>query len=226
MFYAPQLNPESQEFILNEEESKHCVRVLRKQVGDLIELLDGKGGGYVAEITAANPKKCSLRITRYIFHPPTVSVHLAVAPTKNMDRMEWLVEKATELGCTHFSFLQTKRTERSTVNLERLTKIAIAAMKQSKRTYLPRLDSPVPLAEFVRSFPGGWMAHCLDHEKRFEFNASVERRILIGPEGDFTEEEIATALSNGYTAFSLGAARLRTETAALKSVMMLELLGE
>jgi len=226
MFYAPLLHPECQEFVLNEEESKHCVRVLRKEVGDLIELLDGKGGGYVGEILSANPKKCSLRITRYIFHPPTVAVHLAVAPTKNMDRMEWLVEKATELGCTHFSFLQTKRTERSTVNLERLTKIAIAAMKQSKRTYLPRLDSPVPLAEFVRSFPGGWMAHCLDQEKRQELNTSVERRILIGPEGDFTEEEIATALSNGYKAFSLGEARLRTETAALKSVMMLELLGE
>ena len=226
MFYAPQLNPESQEFILNEEESKHCVRVLRKQVGDLIELLDGKGGGYVAEITAANPKKCSLRITRYIFHPPTVSVHLAVAPTKNMDRMEWLVEKATELGCTHVSFLQSKRTERSTVNLERLTKIAVAAMKQSKRTYLPRLDAPVPLADFVRSYPGGWVAHCIDQEKRQELNRSVERRILIGPEGDFTEEEIATALSNGYKAITLGEARLRTETAALKSVMMLELLGE
>jgi 16S rRNA (uracil1498-N3)-methyltransferase len=226
MFYAPLLHPECQEFVLNEEESKHCVRVLRKEVGDFIELLDGKGGGYVGEILTANPKKCSLRITRYIFHPPTVTVHLAVAPTKNIDRMEWLVEKATELGCTHFSFLQTKRTERSTVNLERLTKIAIAAMKQSKRTYLPRLDSPVPLAEFVRSFPGGWVAHCLDQEKRFEFNASIERRILIGPEGDFTSEEIEAVLSFGYTAFSLGEVRLRTETAALKSVMMLELLGE
>lgn len=226
MFYAPLLHPECREFVLNEEESKHCVRVLRKEVGDLIELLDGKGGGYVGEILSANPKKCSLRITRYIFHPPTVAVHLAVAPTKNMDRMEWLVEKATELGCTHFSFLQTKRTERSTVNLERLTKIAIAAMKQSKRTYLPRLDSPVPLAEFVRSFPGGWVAHCIELEKRQELNKSVERRILIGPEGDFTQEEITAALSNGYKAITLGEARLRTETAALKAVMMLELLGE
>jgi 16S rRNA (uracil1498-N3)-methyltransferase len=226
MFYAPQLNSESREFVLNEEESKHCVRVLRKQVGDLIELLDGKGGGYVAEITAANPKKCSLRVIRYIFHPPTVAVHLAVAPTKNMDRMEWLVEKATELGCTQISFLQTKRTERSTINMERLTKIAVAAMKQSKRTYLPQLDSPIPFMEFVQTFPGGWMAHCIDQEKRQELNRSVERRILIGPEGDFTEEEIATALSNGYKAITLGEARLRTETAALKSVMMLELLGE
>ncbi|MFM7723380.1 MAG: RsmE family RNA methyltransferase [Bacteroidota bacterium] len=226
MFYAPELNPESQEFVLNEEESKHCVRVLRKEVGDIIELLDGKGGGYVAEITAANPKKCSLSIIRYVFYPPTTTVHLAVAPTKNMDRMEWLVEKATELGCTHVSFLQTKRTERSSINMERLTKIAVAAMKQSKRTYLPQLDAPIPFVEFVQTFPGGWMAHCLDHEKRQELNGSVERRILIGPEGDFTQEEIADALSNGYKAISLGEARLRTETAALKSVMMLELLGE
>ena len=226
MFYAPELNPESQEFVLNEEESKHCVRVLRKEVGDLIELLDGKGGGYVAEITAANPKKCSLSIIRYVFHPPTTTVHLAVAPTKNMDRMEWLVEKATELGCTHISFLQTKRTERSSINMERLTKIAVAAMKQSKRTYLPQLDGPIPFVEFVQTFPGGWMAHCLDHEKRHELNGSVERRILIGPEGDFTQEEITAALSNGYKAITLGEARLRTETAALKAVMMLELLGE
>jgi len=188
--------------------------------------LDGKGGGYVAEITAANPKKCSLSIIRYVFHPPTTTVHLAVAPTKNMDRMEWLVEKATELGCTHISFLQTKRTERSSINMDRLTKIAVAAMKQSKRTYLPQLDAPIPFVEFVQTFPGGWMAHCLDHEKRHELNGSVERRILIGPEGDFTEEEIATALSKGYKAISLGEARLRNETAALKAVMMLELLGK
>jgi 16S rRNA (uracil1498-N3)-methyltransferase len=225
MFYAPLLNPESQEFALNEEESKHCVRVLRKEVGDFIELLDGRGGSYQAEIISANPKKCFLRITRYVFHPPTVSVHLAVAPTKNMDRMEWLVEKATELGCTHFSFLQTKRTERTIINMDRLTKIAVAAMKQSKRTYLPQLDAPVPLAEFVRSFPGGWVAHCLNHEKRFELNTSVERRVLIGPEGDFTPEEVEVAMSFGYKSLSLGEARLRTETAALKSILLLEGMG-
>ena len=223
MFYLPNLLPSAETVLLTEEESSHCIRVLRKQPGDEIQVLDGKGGLYTAAILDAHPKKCTAKVLNYCFEEPTVSVHLAVAPTKNMDRIEWLVEKGTELGCTQFTFILTKRSERIKVNMERIHKIAVSAMKQSKRVYLPILDAPMPLNEFLTKHPGGWVAHCDDALPRDQVDASGPFRMLIGPEGDFSKEELALALKSGYLPVSLGENRLRTETAALLGVFHLSI---
>ena len=222
MFYVPNLLPSAETILLTEEESSHCIRVLRKQPGDEIQVLDGKGGLYTAAILDAHPKKCTAKVLNYCFEKPTVSVHLAVAPTKNMDRIEWLVEKGTELGCTQFTFILTKRSERTKVNMERIHKIAVSAMKQSKRVYLPILDTPMPLNEFLTKHPGGWVAHCDDALPRDQVDASGPFRMLIGPEGDFTPDEVKATLKASYRPVTLGDARLRTETAALKSIIILE----
>jgi 16S rRNA (uracil1498-N3)-methyltransferase len=221
MFYVNTIEENIPWLVLPEEESVHCIRVLRKKNGDLIEILNGKGSLFTAEIIDAHPKKCKVSIRNTTFEQPTTPIHIAVAPTKNMDRMEWLVEKGTELGCTHFSFIITKRCERSKVNMERLEKIAVAAMKQSKRLYLPTLEGPLPLTEFLAKYPSGWIAHCDNTTPRSVFDGTELSRMLIGPEGDFTAEEISQALAANYKPVTLGAARLRTETAALKSIIML-----
>ena len=222
MFYVPNLLPSAETLLLTEEESSHCIRVLRKQPGDEIQVLDGKGGLYLAAILDAHPKKCTAKVLNYCFEEPTVSVHLAVAPTKNMDRIEWLVEKGTELGCTQFTFILTKRSERTKVNMERIHKIAVSAMKQSKRVYLPILAGPMPLNEFLTKHPGGWVAHCDDALPRDQVDASRPLRMLIGPEGDFTPDEVNATLKATYRPVTLGDARLRTETAGLKSIIILE----
>jgi 16S rRNA (uracil1498-N3)-methyltransferase len=222
MFYVPNLLPSAETVLLTEEESSHCIRVLRKQPGDEIQVLDGKGGLYTAAILDAHSKKCTAKVLNYCFEEPTVSVHLAVAPTKNMDRIEWLVEKGTELGCTQFTFILTKRSERTKVNMERIHKIAVSAMKQSKRVYLPILDGPMPLNEFLTKHPGGWVAHCDDALPRDQVDASRPLRMLIGPEGDFTPDEVNATLKATYRPVTLGDARLRTETAGLKSIIILE----
>jgi 16S rRNA (uracil1498-N3)-methyltransferase len=222
MFYVPYLLPSAETLVLTEEESSHCIRVLRKQPGDEIQVLDGKGGLYTAAILDAHPKKCTAKVLNYCFEEPSVSVHIAVAPTKNMDRIEWLVEKGTELGCTQFTFMLTKRSERTKVNMERIHKIAVSAMKQSKRVYLPILDAPIPLNEFLTNHPGGWVAHCDDALPRDQVDASGPFRMLIGPEGDFTPDEVKATLKANYRPVTLGDARLRTETAALKSIIILE----
>ncbi len=222
MFYLPSLLPSADTIVLTEDESAHCIRVLRKQPGDEIQVLDGRGGLYTAAILDAHPKKCTAKVLNYCFEEPTVLVHLAVAPTKNMDRIEWLVEKGTELGCTQFTFILTKRSERTKVNMERIHKIAVSAMKQSKRVYLPMLDAPMPLNEFLTKHPGGWVAHCDDALPREQVDASGPLRMLIGPEGDFTPDEVNATLKASYRPVTLGEARLRTETAALKSIIILE----
>lgn len=225
MFYLPALHSQSQEFQLPEEESAHCIRVLRKKAGDKIEILNGLGLWFEAQIQNPNPKKCSGIILCVHQEEPSPLVHLVVAPTKNMDRMEWLVEKGTELGCTRFSFISTKRTERSKINLERLQKIAIAAMKQSKRWHLPQIDELLPMETFLRLNVQGWVAHCHEDLDRTHIEGDLPPRVMIGPEGDFTKEELQAVFEAGYRPITLGNARLRTETAALKAIMLLEARG-
>jgi len=140
LFYAPEITDKSQEYTLSEEESKHSIRVLRLKVGSQVELLNGKGLSVLAEIADDHPKKCKLRILKTEYHPRISNeIHLALAPTKNMDRMEWLMEKATEIGLSKLTFLKCDHNERSQLKLDRLEKIAISAMKQSKRYYLPEI---------------------------------------------------------------------------------------
>lgn len=226
LFYVPESNENLESFCLGEEESNHCIRVLRKKGGDRIEILNGRGWWFEVEIESANPKNCLVKKITSSFMEPGEPIHLAIAPTKQMDRIEWLVEKGTELGCTRFSFIQTMRTERKNFSIDRLNKIAISAMKQSKRRYLPMLETLSPLSDFINKYPLGWVAHCLEDQPRFTLDATKPKRILIGPEGDFTSEEIDFIKEAGYTPITLGNARLRTETAGLKSIFLLDQITE
>lgn len=219
LFYNPLIQGDS--FVLEEQESKHAIRVLRLVQGDRVILVDGKGGWYEAVIREDHPKRCICQIQSYTadYHPLPYSLHLAVAPTKNLDRFEWLLEKATEIGITEITPLICARSERRQVKLERLEKILVSAMKQSLKAFKPMLNSPVTLDEFLRKGHQGTLgiAHCypLDRKgiKELEFRGSYT--MMVGPEGDFTEEEVTMATKAGYLSFHMGDSRLRTETAAI-----------
>lgn len=218
IFYDPSITPNDKTFILNEEESGHACRVLRMNVGDQIYLLNGKGDRFTSKILVAHPKKCQLEILSYeCILADRPQIHIAIAPTKNMDRIEWFAEKATELGITKISLILCSNSERRQVRPERIQKVLIAAMKQSQRWFLPELSELTDLKSFIRSNPDGFIAHCKENAKVNLVNSSFSGKeaILIGPEGDFSEEEIHLALENGYKPITLGDNRLRTETAGL-----------
>ena len=222
LFYHSTISEDATSIFLSEEESKHCVRVLRMVNGSLLSLVNGFGASFEVKIIAANPKKCEVEIVSYTHHaPPAFPIHIAIAPTKNMDRMEWLVEKATELGMTKMSLLRCQFSERKAINLERLQKIAIAAMKQSKRYYLPVIEEQVSFADFIKANPVGSIAHCYEAPKKEAISIQQIGPVLIGPEGDFSPDELALAEGSGYISVSLGDYRLRTETAALMAVFQL-----
>jgi len=222
--FAPDLTPASANYQLSEDESKHAVRVLRLGISDAVELLDGHGGRYQAAVAEANPKRCQLRITAHeTVAPRPYFTHVAVAPTKNLDRLEWFVEKAVEVGVERISFLRCARSERRELKLDRLQKIAVSAMKQSGQAWLPQLDDMRDYAEFVTTAAPEtcFIAH-LEKGERTALaqvaGAGPGCCVLIGPEGDFTPGEIALALGRGIRPVTLGASRLRTETAALAAV--------
>lgn len=221
IFYTPDITQNT--YTLNEEESKHCVRVLRLGVGSVVNLVDGKGGFYTAEITSDNPKKVALSILNIEteFHKRNHYLHIAVAPTKNIDRMEWFLEKATELGIDEITPIITDRSERRVVKEDRLTKVITSAVKQSIKAYHPKLNDAISFDAFLKEpFDGEQLiAHCIDNgEKQYISKLVTPHQkylILIGPEGDFTPEEVNLALNKGFKALTLGDNRLRTETAAL-----------
>ena len=222
--FAPDLTPAAATYQLSEEESKHAVRVLRLNEGDAIDLLDGRGGLYTATVADANPKRCQLRITHHeTVAPRPYFTHVAVAPTKNLDRMEWFVEKAVEIGVERISFLRCARSERRELKLERLEKIAISAMKQSGQAWLPQLDELVDFSAFIDGITSetAFIAH-LEEGERTDLAQVVAAQpkccVLIGPEGDFTPAEIELALGKSIRPVTLGISRLRTETAALAAV--------
>ena len=222
--FAPDLTPTATTYQLSEEESKHAVRVLRLGTGDAVELVDGRGGLYAAAIAEANVKRCQLRIIHYeLVTPRPYFIHVAVAPTKNLDRMEWFVEKAVEIGVERITFLRCARSERRELKLERLEKIAISALKQSGQAWLPQLDEMTDFSAFVDGIAheNAFIAH-LEAGERTDLTQVVAAQlrccVLIGPEGDFTPAEIALALGKGIRPVTLGTSRLRTETAALAAV--------
>lgn len=218
VFFAPDLSKDQLHFQLNEDESKHCVKVLRMQVGAEIRLINGKGLEAICQIQDAQPKRVMLSILEIIAHPQTPELHIAMAPTKNMDRIEWFLEKATEMGLSKLSFLQCEHNERKAVNMERLQKIAVAAMKQSKRYYLPQLENLMSFQDFISAHPNGYFGHCNAGEK-IKLSAIEKAAVfLIGPEGDFSVKEIQLAEKSGYKAVDMSSFRLRTETAALLAV--------
>jgi len=223
LFYVPELAPDLSGITLSEEESKHACRVLRLRTGDKVILLDGRGGTYTAEIAEDHPKHCKLHILDYTFEEkPLKEVHVAIAPTKNNERIEWFLEKATELGITEVSLLLCKNSERKLIKEDRFEKILVSAMKQSQRTYLPKLNALVPFKTFISEHPKGALAHCYEGSKSMLQDVIQPQGypLLIGPEGDFTPEEVALAGDSGYDFISLGKNRLRTETAGLYACML------
>lgn len=219
VFYTPDIltNPE-----LPKEEAAHCIRVLRLSTGDEITLTDGKGNFYLAEITAASNKRCSVIIKETkpqeaLWHG---HLHIAMAPTKNMDRNEWFAEKATEIGLDELTFLNCRYSERKVIKTERIEKILISAIKQSLKARLPKLNKMTDFDKFITQDLKGqkFIAHCYEGEKPFLkdiVKANKDALVLIGPEGDFSEEEVSKAIAKGFIPISLGKSRLRTETAAL-----------
>lgn len=224
LFYTPDIDPSLPQYFLSEEESKHAVRVLRLAVGDEVTLIDGKGGLYKAEIKDAHPKRTILQINSVTtgFNKRNHYLHIAIAPTKNLDRVEWFLEKATEIGIDEITLIICQRSERKEAKVERLDKIITSAIKQSIKAYHPVLNAPIALNHFLKQpFDGQkFIAHC-DEGEKISLAQSIEKQtrylILIGPEGDFTQAEVDAALQNGYKAITLGESRLRTETAALEA---------
>ena len=220
-FYSPDI---SQPFVtLSNEESEHCVRVMRHREGDVVRVTDGRGHLAEAVVADAHPKKCLLEIRQQITDKLLThnGLHLAVAPTKNADRMEWLLEKAIEIGVCSLTFLQCDHSERTHLNLDRLQRLAIAALKQSQTTWLPELRM-MKFTDFIQQNKDNqvdkFIAWCDEHNQRQLVNAQrnhSEMILLIGPEGDFSPEEIALARESGYVEVKLGDRRLRTETAGL-----------
>lgn len=236
LFYTADLKPDQSLFQLSEEESKHAVRVLRLNVGDQVQLIDGVGGFYEAEIADAHPKRTQLRILNYTpeFQKPNYHLHIAVAPTKNIDRIEWFLEKATEIGIQEITPIISEHSERKEVKTERLNKVIVSAMKQSLKAYMPLLNEAISLDAFLNKEGADKdlkkaIAHCEeDAEKKYlnqEFERGQRYLILIGPEGDFSPSEIEKAISAGFIPVSLGEARLRTETAALYACTEIALLN-
>jgi len=231
-FYAPDAAPGHPTYLLPEDESKHAVRVLRLAPGDAVTLVDGRGTCYMAAVAEANPKRCSLRIvSEEVFAPRPTYTHVAVAPTKNLDRMEWLVEKAVEVGIERLSFLRCARSERRDLKLERLEKIAVSALKQSGQAYLPQLDELTDFDKFVAGLDPShtFIAHLEAGERTAlaqVIGAAPRCCVLIGPEGDFSPAEIELALGRGVRPVTLGSSRLRTETAALAAVFTAQVVRE
>ncbi|MBU6343308.1 MAG: 16S rRNA (uracil(1498)-N(3))-methyltransferase [Bacteroidetes bacterium] len=221
MFYTKNIN--NGIALLDEEESRHLQTVLRHKTGDLLQMTNGAGIIYTGEISEIGKRQVLVRILKQIEVPHTrnARLHVAIAPTKNIDRFEWFLEKATEIGVDIVTPLLCKRSERDSIRADRLEKILISAMKQSLRAYLPELRPLTPLAQVLGEaalYPQRFIAWCPEtpppHLKTLH-QAGLDTLVLIGPEGDFTTEEVDMALGNGFSAVSLGAARLRTETAGL-----------
>jgi 16S rRNA (uracil1498-N3)-methyltransferase len=231
IFYLPEF--QSGEIILNEEESGHAVKVLRLKEKDPVLLVDGKGSLLEGEITTAHPKKCKIKVlsVKEEFGKKKYRLHLAVAPTKNSDRMEWLVEKATEIGLDEFTPLICRYSERKQIHLNRLVKVAVAAMKQSLKAYLPAIHEMIPFEKFIsQDFQAKkFIAHCGRGEKPHLFSLTPDKEdilVLIGPEGDFSPEEINSAKEFGFQEISLGNSRLRTETAAVAACHIVALCND
>ncbi|MGV3561484.1 16S rRNA (uracil(1498)-N(3))-methyltransferase [Larkinella arboricola] len=228
LFYQPDAEQES---FLSEEESRHCVKTLRLTKGDTIDVTDGKGKRYKSVIETADPRRCTFRIQEtFVQTPRPYRIHLAVAPTKNSDRIEWLVEKTVELGIDHLSFFVSKHSERRLLKIDRLEKIAVAAMKQSLQLFMPVID---PLLDFSSVLTKPADQRFIAHLPEDASAAPLAKAglpggttlVLIGPEGDFAKPEIEAALASGFNMVTLGSTRLRTETAALAACHTIHLIN-
>ncbi len=217
------------DYTLSEETSRHCVQVLRMKENDLLNLTDGKGNLYQAKIINANKKSCEVKIEELLNannKKQAAEISIAISVLKNSTRLEWFMEKATEIGVFEIIPLICEYTERENFRYERMNGIIISAMLQSQQTWLPALHQPKKITDFIQEDFNGLklIAHCADVEKIFISNINKNRQnilILIGPEGDFSKYEIETALQYNYQAVSLGNTRLRSETAGIVATSLL-----
>ncbi|MEA5138137.1 16S rRNA (uracil(1498)-N(3))-methyltransferase [Arcicella rigui] len=231
IFYEPTIK---QSLKLNEEESRHAIKVLRLNVGEKLFVVDGKGGFYTCEVRIAHEKKCEVKIIQeeQNYELSNIYIHLIIAPTKNLDRIEWMVEKCVEIGIQEISFIQTRYSERKEIKTARIEKIAVGAMKQSLKAFLPKINEMITWKEFLKkeiAESQKMIAHLEEGERRLIQEVADKNgkyAILIGPEGDFTPEEIQQALEKGFKAVTLGKSRLRTETAGLVACHTLNLINQ
>jgi 16S rRNA (uracil1498-N3)-methyltransferase len=228
LFYSNQIV--GNEIVMGKSDSQHCIRTLRKKIGDQINIVDGMGTYYRAEITHDSASECTLNIieTKSNFDKRNYYIHIAIAPTKSHDRLEWFVEKAVEIGVDEISFIQTSRTERKKIRLDRIEKIAITAMKQTVKATLPKLNELQNFNSFIsKSHKNNLFIAHLDESKRESINTHKitenSSLVLIGPEGDFTPAEIDLAVQNNFMPISLGKSRLRTETAGVVACHLLNI---
>lgn len=220
--------PEPQSLTLPDEEAQHASRVLRLQAGDEIFLMDGRGNFYNATITESTKKACRYDIIATMPQSPEwpYHIHLAMAPTKNMDRTEWMAEKATEIGINELTLLNCQWSERRIVKHERIERILVAAMKQSRKAWLPQLNDMTDFADFIAMPRSGQKFICHCHSDNLpllkdQLSHNDDALVMIGPEGDFSPAEVAAAEAAGFMSVSLGTSRLRTETAAIVATVMM-----
>ncbi|MDQ6471896.1 16S rRNA (uracil(1498)-N(3))-methyltransferase [Flavobacterium sp. LHD-80] len=221
LFYNPDIDETTETFHFDKEESRHIIKVLRKKDADILHVTNGQGLLFETEITLASDNKCIVDVLSIQkSEEPKFRLHLAVAPTKMNDRFEWFLEKATEIGIQEITPIFCDRSERKAINAERFEKIILSAMKQSNETFLPKLNPAISFKEFIKQKNTGlqFIAHCEETNKKslkeaLQPNENVT--LLIGPEGDFSEKEIALAIENNFQPVTLGNTRLRTETAAV-----------
>jgi 16S rRNA (uracil1498-N3)-methyltransferase len=221
LFYNPTINETQQSFVFDKEESKHIIKVLRKKESDILHVTNGLGFLFKTEITIASDNKCTVKIVSFEKQEaPKFHLHLAVAPTKMNERYEWFLEKATEIGIQEITPIICEHSERKVVKTDRFQKILESAMKQSLHYYLPKLNEPISIKDFIKQKQSGqlFIAHCDETDKKSlknELKANQDVTLLIGPEGDFSVKEIQLAIDNNFIPVSLGTTRLRTETAAI-----------
>jgi len=232
LFYNPDIKSTDTFFQFDKEESKHIVKVLRKKGGDIIFITNGKGKLFHSEITLESEKKCEVKIVKIdTYDAKQFHLHIAIAPTKMNDRLEWFLEKATEIGIDEITPIICDHSERKIFKIERAEKIIQAAMKQSNQFYLPKINEPISLVDFLKNESNSlkFIAHCEENKKDL-FKDSLKPNqnvlILIGPEGDFSSKEIALALKNNFIPVSLGNTRLRTETAGVVACHTVALINE
>lgn len=220
---------------LHEEEAKHCAQVLRKKVGDEIYIINGKGLFAKAILQNVHKRECLAQIVEQHteYNKRNFKLHIAIAPTKNISRLEWFLEKSTEIGIDRISLLLCDRSERKTVRLDRLQKVILSATKQSIKAYLPQLDELIPFGKFIQNiaaFQGkkciAWCDYKNNQHLKHNYQAAADVIILIGPEGDFSPTEVNLALDNGFQAIGLGKQRLRTETAGLAACTIINTINE
>ncbi|MCT4591469.1 MAG: 16S rRNA (uracil(1498)-N(3))-methyltransferase [Carboxylicivirga sp.] len=229
LFFDPEFNGEG---LLNEAESKHCINVLRHKEGDTITVANGKGYYYTCNIIKAHPKRCELALIESKKHPSQVfMIHLAVAPTKSTDRFEWMIEKAMELGIAEITPILCKHSERKKVRTDRIERVVVAAMKQSLKAYLPKINELTSFDDFLKQNHAsqGYIAHCHESEKtplKQAYQTGTDCILCIGPEGDFSESEVELAQKSNFKTVSLGNSRLRTETAGVIACHTIHLLNE